>query len=188
MRLFLAIDLNEGVRVRIADELAPLKPLAPKAKWTRVEQWHLTLVFLGEMDEAKLPLLRDVCEKVARTHAPFALCAQGSGRFGSPEHPTALWVSVLGDSGHLALLFRDLEANLVPLGHKPEPRAYQPHITLARSRNSAGDARLARCADALAEIHFGTLAVHEFVLFQSQLSREGSKYTKIATFRLGGGA
>ena len=179
MRLFIAVEVGEEVRNRIAVELDRLRRMAPDAKWVRVDSMHLTLAFLGQVSEEKVPAIRSAIEKVARMSAPLWLQAKGIGGFGSSRRPRVLWVGLSGDVELLAQSRHRLEAELVPLGYQPERRPFSPHLTLARARNPNGDPKLLRCLEYGREMDFGRAKVDQMVLFRSDLSPQGARYTAL---------
>ncbi len=179
MRLFIAVELGEEVRNRIAVELNALQRMAPDAKWVRVESTHVTLAFLGHQPEERVPAIRAAIEKVAATGHSLSLQARGIGSFGSSRRPRVLWVGLHGEMGLLAQSQRRLEAELVPLGYQPERRAFNPHLTLARARNPSGDAKLLRCVEYGRDMDFGRAQVDRMVLFRSDLSPRGARYTAL---------
>src|SRR6185295_11606101 len=116
-RLFVAVDLGTAVR-RALDELErELKPLARDARWVAPENAHLTLAFLGSMEEARVPELSKALGPVAAGAAPFELRLQGGGAFGSSRKPRVLWVGVEGDVATLQALHGRTEAALQPFGY-----------------------------------------------------------------------
>ncbi|MHB8874093.1 MAG: RNA 2',3'-cyclic phosphodiesterase [Myxococcaceae bacterium] len=179
MRLFVAIELGDEIRARATEEIQRLAKRAPDVKWVRPEAMHLTLAFLGEVEEEKLPALEAAIETVAARHRPVSLAVSGGGTFGGSKHPRVLWSALSGDLDELAQIQADLAAALVPLGYTPELRDFQPHLTFARARNPRGDAALADCAQALQSTRLGEVTVRELVLFQSQLSPKGARYTAL---------
>jgi 2'-5' RNA ligase len=179
MRLFIAVELGEEVRSRIAVELGSLQRIAPDAKWVRVESMHVTLAFLGHLPEEKVPAIRSAIEKAAATGHPLSLHARGLGSFGSSRRPRVLWVGLHGEMELLAQSQHRLEAELVPLGYQPERRAFNPHLTLARARNPSGDAKLLRCLEYGRDLDFGRAQVDRIVLFRSDLSPKGARYTAL---------
>jgi 2'-5' RNA ligase len=168
MRLFTAVTLGSTIEARTLAGLERLRALAPHARWVKVEGVHLTLVFLGDVDEARLPELRAALEPVGPRHAPFVLSVGGGGSFGSPSHPRVLWADVRGATEALKALQADTAAALQPLGFEPEHREYTAHLTLARSKDPRGDPALARCSQTLAEADFGEGRVDRLILFESK--------------------
>jgi 2'-5' RNA ligase len=168
MRLFTAVTLGATIEARATAELERLRALAPHARWVKAEGVHLTLVFLGDVEEARLPSLREALQTVGPLHAPFVLSVGGGGSFGSPAHPRVLWADVRGAKDALKALQADTAAALQPLGFEPEHREYTAHLTLARAKAPRGDPGLARCAQALEASDFGEGRVDRLVLFESR--------------------
>ncbi len=186
MRLFIAIDLGDEVRGSVRQELAKLQPLAPHAKWAHLEGMHVTLVFLGYVEDARVPEVKAIAEEVARRHGPVKFAVEGVGGFGSSTRPRVLWVGLTGDIEVLGALKSDLEKRLAPLGYQPEKRPFKPHLTLARSRAPSGDPALARCIRSCRASTFGQAKVDRIILFRSDLSPKGARYTPLCEPRLSG--
>src|SRR5215510_917522 len=109
MRLFIAIDLGEEVRGAVSRQLAKLQPLSPNAKWVKVEGMHVTLVFLGYIDDAQVPQVKAIAEEVASRHGPVSLSVEKIGGFGSSTRPRVLWLGLTGDTEALSAIKSDLE-------------------------------------------------------------------------------
>ncbi|QSQ22600.1 RNA 2',3'-cyclic phosphodiesterase [Pyxidicoccus parkwayensis] len=168
MRLFTAVTLGSTIESRATSEMERLRALAPHSRWVKAEGVHLTLVFLGEVEEARLPSLREALEPVGSRHAPFVLSVGGGGSFGSPSRPRVLWADVRGETDALKALQADAAAVLQPLGFESEHREYTAHLTLARAKDPHGDPALARCAQALHTSDFGEGRVDRLILFESR--------------------
>lgn len=168
MRLFTAVTLGATIEARTTAELARLRQVAPHARFVKADGVHLTLVFLGEVEEARLPPILAALETVGPRHAPFTLSVGGGGGFGSPSRPRVLWADVRGQTDALEALQVDTAAVLEPLGFKPEHREYKAHLTLARAKDPRGDPALARCVQALEGAELGEGRVDRLVLFESR--------------------
>ncbi|MHA7634219.1 RNA 2',3'-cyclic phosphodiesterase [Corallococcus sp. M7] len=167
MRLFTAVTLGEVLTAETERGIERLRALAPDAKWVRPEGVHLTLLFLGDVDDSRLPELRDALEPVGLYHAPFVLSVAGGGTFGPPSHPRVLWADVRGDTAALKALQADVARALEPLGFTSEHGEYIAHLTLARARPPRGDPALAACARELRSASWGEGRVDRLVLFES---------------------
>ena len=102
MRLFIAIDLGQAVRALVEKEIERLRALAPNAKWVKAEGIHLTLVFLGHIEDARAEEVKAIVSEVARRHPPLQLKVEGIGGFGSSARPRVLWAGLAGDVAPLA--------------------------------------------------------------------------------------
>ena len=117
----------------LAETLAAVRPLEPDVRWTRPEQWHLTLVFLGEVAEERLPGLTERLARAARRHPSLRLRFAGGGRFGD----RVLWTRVEGDREPLRRLAGSATAAARRAGIGVDDRPYRPHLTLARNPQGA---------------------------------------------------
>ena len=185
LRLFVAVNPAPHVRGRLKESLARVRRLAPSARWVDVGSMHVTLVFLGHTPDEMVAELETTLGKAARLRSPFDLQVRGAGVFGGSS-PHVLWTAVAGDVDALTAVQRDLVTAITPLGWTPEDRPYSPHLTLARSRERRGDRALAACADALAGEDFGLTRVDAAVLYRSDLTHTGPRYTQIAVFPFSG--
>ena len=188
MRLFIAVDIEESLRRRIAAELPRLRTIAGGARWVRPELIHLTLVFLGEVDGATAPRIEEHARAVAERQPPIVLRARGGGIYGKPRGPRVLWIGLEGDLAPLAGVQQDLTRELTPLGFAPEARAFSPHLTLARARAPRGDPALSACHEALAGLDWGESRASALVVYRSEMSRDGPHYTALARLPLRGGS
>jgi RNA 2',3'-cyclic 3'-phosphodiesterase len=187
LRLFIAVDPGSAVSEQIARAIAEIRPFSPGAKWIANQEggYHITLVFLGSVDEARLPELVSAVSEVARRHAPLTLQITKGGGFGRSSRPRVLWAGVTGDVEALTAIQKDVEAAAISFGVAPEDRAFTPHITLARAKTPGGDVGLSAAASALRAIDFGEARVSELLVYRSDLTPAGPRYTAVARAPLG---
>jgi 2'-5' RNA ligase len=180
MRLFVALDIPDGVRRALRELIARLKPECADARWVRPEGMHVTLKFLGETHGAKLD---SITAALSPVHAdrPVDLDFRGLGFFPNEFHPRVIWCGVKGSS-NLASLAGSVDAALQPLGFSRESREFSPHLTLARFDSHKGLDTFVRAANNLKSYDFGSAQQSEFYLYQSVLKRGGAEYTRLATF------
>ncbi|MBP6011721.1 MAG: RNA 2',3'-cyclic phosphodiesterase [Alphaproteobacteria bacterium] len=175
IRLFTAIEIPESVRLR----LSLLQGGVPGARWTPPENLHLTLRFIGEVDEAVANDIDDVLSSLrARS---FDLTLKAAGEFGGRD-PHALWVGVAPNEA-LHHLVAKVESALQRMGLEAESRKYTPHVTLARLR----DAPLPKVREFLAAhaaFDSGPFRAREFALYSSHPSARGSLYRAERTYPL----
>jgi 2'-5' RNA ligase len=184
-RLFVAVDPAPAVRDRLADAIARVRPLAPRARWVDAAALHVTLAFLGDTPEDQVAALSAAIGAAARQHAPMDVRFAAAGTFGG-KRPRILWVGVAGEVDALVAAGRDLGVALGPWGYVPE-RDLTPHLTLARAGDRSGDPALHAAAAALAGDDFGATRLEAMVLYRSELSPKGARYTAVATLPFGGG-
>jgi 2'-5' RNA ligase len=182
MRLFVAVDLSDAARRALAAEqkriAAALGSSAGGLRWVNADVAHLTLVFLGNVDDRRVPALveaigRDVMQ------APFEMVVEGLGVFPPQRAPRVLWLGVTGGAAELIQLQGDLARRIAALGYPREDRAFHPHLTLGRWKAS----RPADRDRVLKLAHPGEstrTAIDRATLYQSRLSPSGSAYTALA--------
>ncbi|HYU31666.1 MAG TPA: RNA 2',3'-cyclic phosphodiesterase [Thermoanaerobaculia bacterium] len=187
MRLFVAMEIPEAVRREVARRVAGLRERLPRARWVDVENIHLTLLFLGQVDDAKVPALAAALREAFAKHPPLDLRLAEAGTF-PPRRPARVaWVG-MESPGDLAALHRDITAAAVEtVGFEPEERPFHPHVTLARCEpNWPRDA-----ADKFVAAFPGTIGqpwtAERGVLMESKLSPRGARYGIAAELPLSGG-
>ncbi len=179
MRLFTGIDLLGGVRERLERLLMHLRPAA-HLKWSPVYNLHLTLKFIGEWPEEKLPQLAEALRSIP-ARQPIVAEVKGLGWYPNPHHPRVFWVGVQAGEP-LQNLVRDLEAALAPLGIAKEDREFSAHLTLARIKDPVPLQALRGVIAQLESLEFGSFPVDRFYLYRSQPGAAGSIYTKLSEF------
>jgi 2'-5' RNA ligase len=194
MRLFIALDIDETTRDRIARFMDGISPFAPDARWVTSESLHVTLKFIGEQPDGSVDQIRLALQSVAASTTEIHF--RGYGFFPTAKSARVFWTGM--DAGpQLGTLAAAIDDATAALGIAKEDRAFSPHLTLARSRGGSGAPRslatdkpnraFERLQEKLAARpapEFGTMTPREFFLYQSQLSPKGSKYTKLAAFAL----
>jgi 2'-5' RNA ligase len=189
MRLFVAVEIGDALSARAAELSRELQrraaDAAPRAKvtWVPADRLHLTVRFIGEIDDARA---QTVCEalKPALPVSAFDLTLHGAGAFPKGGSPRVLWVGVTAGREPLLAIEGEVTSRLTPLGIEEEARAFSPHLTLARVREPAG-LRTARLLDGLTEREVGTARIDAITLFQSTLSPKGPTYTPLLRSPLG---
>jgi 2'-5' RNA ligase len=193
MRVFIGIDLDPEVRGRISRFIEGVESFAPEARWGRPESLHITLKFIGEQTPEQVNAIAEVMRLVEGK--AFDIRLAGYGFFPTVKAPRVFWIGI--QAPQLTELAETVDMATAELGIVPENRPYSPHLTLARAggrsgapRRQKGDAPnkvfavLEKRLATLGELDFGRMTVREFILYQSQLSPGGSKYTKLHRFPL----
>jgi RNA 2',3'-cyclic 3'-phosphodiesterase len=179
MRLFTGIDLSEEIRERLERLLMHLRPVA-HLKWSPVYNLHLTLSFIGEWPEQKLPQLEDALRSIP-PRCPFPAEVKGVGWYPNAHHPRVFWAAVLGGEP-LQSLVRDVNDTLAPLGIAKEEREFSAHLTLARIKDPAPLQPLRNAIAHMESLEFGSFQPDRFHLYRSQPGSAGSIYTKLSDY------
>ena len=199
-RTFIAIEIPPDIRRCMKDHIDHLRAVFPdvRASWTREDNQHLTLRFLGNVPVARIPALSDAVAAAAHEIKPFDLVINGCGTFPPHGRPKVLWIgagsadvssasslSQTPNNQHpLAALHEGLEDRCAAAGFEREPRSFHPHLTIARLRESKGSRALAEHHKQLG-FSAQTFTVSELVVFRSELSSKGSKHAALARHELG---
>ena len=183
MRTFIAIDLEPGLKTALQALILALKTTGADIRWAQTNGLHLTLKFLGEIDEEKSAVVKRTLQEVAGRHASFPLRLEGAGAFPGEHKPRVLWAGFAAEKGLLA--FQDeLERELERDGFPREERTFHPHLTLGRVKGPG------RIRDAMLELEkhgrdsLGKMTVHKVALFESRLHPEGVEYRVLAEYEL----
>ena len=182
LRLFIALELPE----RWKEELAATQERVRRRlkfplKWVRPEGVHLTLKFLGAVDEARLAAIQEAVAGTAGRHAPLTLKLGELGSFGG-RRPRVVWVGLGGETSQLGILQASIDKTMAGLGFEPEVRTYNAHLTLARVPD-----RLSRLQQDEILHAVGNVAppmpvettFDEVSLMQSTLRRDGAVYERL---------
>jgi 2'-5' RNA ligase len=189
LRLFIAIPIPEPVRdeiIRVQQELQPLVP-PNVVRWTRPDQFHLTLRFLGDVPADGVEDLKQSVNAVCRIVRPLFLRAEGVGFFPNPRSPRVIWVGINDGEECLVDLQKQIETAVGPFSPEPGEKNFTGHVTLGRLKNPrpADTRELAARAQLLEKRLFGEWTAHEIEIIRSELSPAGARHTSLAAFRLG---
>jgi 2'-5' RNA ligase len=193
MRLFIALDIDDGISQRIQQFVEGVSGFASEARWVRPESMHVTLKFLGEQREESVGAIKRAVAAV--NGEPFEIGFRGFGFFPTLKSARVFWVGIAAGP-QLAVLASAVDRATSALGIPPEDHAYNPHLTLARGGRSAAPGerkndrpnrsfqKLQEKLAAMPTPEFGTMTAREFFLYQSQLVRGGARYTKLERIEL----
>ena len=158
------------------------------------ESLHVTLKFIGEQTPEQAEAIAERLQRIESS--AFDIRSAGYGFFPTVKAPRVFWIGIQAGM-QLAALAESIDVATAELGVPREDRPYSPHLTLARAGGRSGSPKrqkgdipnatfavLEKRLSALREIDFGTMTAREFILYQSQLSPGGSKYTKLQRFSI----
>lgn len=187
-RLFVAVDPPDSV----VEEIAALREAGPQpgreehtldARWTDPAQYHLTLRFVGEVEEYRVDAIQDaVAPDRDESPGPFELRPSGLGVFPSRRNPRILWVGFENAPGLLSLR-KGLEERLVESGLDPDDRSFVPHLTVARLDGTpAGEVH--RFVKAHRDFSTRSFRVDAYHLYESELRSSGARHRRLETYSL----
>jgi 2'-5' RNA ligase len=187
MRVFIAIDIDDGIRkglAKLQNELLDKVDIKKSdAKWVNPRTMHLTLKFLGEIRDVQAVDICNVTKEVAGRHKSFDIAIESVGFFGG-RSARVLWVGVGQGSENLLQLQEDLEQSLSAAGWPPETRKFAGHLTLCRVRNSGAGVKLARLTEEYRDYKLGVMPADSLCVYQSELTPEGPFYTLLGNYEL----
>jgi 2'-5' RNA ligase len=186
LRTFIAVDPGKPIRDRLVALQENLAKAGTEVKWVESENLHVTLLFLGEVDERSVP---EVCRVVAEStqrQVPFLMTVEKAGCFPTPRRPRVLWVGVGEGAQPLCAVHDALEPPLLDLGcYRREERQFSPHITLGRVKSDRPTEQLAAALAKQAGWKGGEVPVREILIMSSELTPKGPLYTVLSRAKLG---
>lgn len=187
VRTFIAVEVSDEVRAAAARLVDRLARTEAKVKWVDPHNMHLTVKFLGDVAQTQVPEICRVTNDAVRDLSPFDVGLAGAGAFPTLARPRTIWLGLSAGIEPLTRLHKAIDTAVRKLGFAREGRKYHPHLTLGRVRG--GGSRLASLADAIRdhqEYAAGVSSIDEVVVFSSELTRDGPRYTALGRGALGG--
>lgn len=180
-RIFTAIDISEEAKQKASDYIEKLRGEFPHLRvgWERAEKFHLTLKFLGNVDERQLKNLSEAVEQTAEQLSIFKLRISETGAFPSTRNARILWLGVRDAPGSLRHLNEILENECARNGFEKEKRDFKPHLTIGRLRQPAQSKELIEqhLRNDFPAVEF---AISEITIYESRLQKSGSIYSIVS--------
>ncbi|HYN23342.1 MAG TPA: RNA 2',3'-cyclic phosphodiesterase [Thermoanaerobaculia bacterium] len=184
MRLFVALEIPEPVRREVARRVAGLRDRLPRARWVDLEKIHLTLLFLGQIPEDKIPVLSAKLRDAFARHSAITVRLGSGGTF-PPKRPARVaWIGLDAPEELAAIQTDAVAAAAGAVGFQPEERPYQSHVTLARCEPFWPRDAIDKFTAAFPGEIGPPFTVDRGVLMESKLSPRGSRYRVVEAFPL----
>jgi len=183
LRLFIAARPPDSVRRGLSDLLQLLVTGGDGVKWVRSDSIHLTLKFLGSVDEAMVGAINDAAAGCARGVGEIELSVGGVGAFPDMRRPRVVWVGLAGQIQRLESVAAALEEACFSLGFPKEGRAFRPHLTLGRVRDRLPVETIKKIEQSK-NVMLGDMVVDAIELIKSDLQPSGAVYTTLTHFPL----
>ncbi len=188
IRSFIGIDIGDEIRKKAVALQEHLARTCAGVKWVAPESLHLTLLFLGEVEDRDLAAVCKTVDKVARKQQAFPLHVSGAGAFPTLRRPKVIWGGVSEGADPVRKLHGLIEAKLLELGvYIKEEKGYAPHITLGRVKSEADGQELAPELAKLLAWDGGRTTVNQIIVYSSEPRRAGPEYVVMARTHLVGG-
>ena len=180
VRCFIAVEVNEIKVIKaLRNAQHRLASTGGSLKLVEKENIHLTLKFLGDVDETQLEKVKAVVSSINLT--PFNLSMKGIGVFPNLRRPRTIWAAVTGGVSEITEIYSRMEDVLEGLGFHRENRTFSPHVTIARVRDGRNRDQLAEGIHEIRDLTFGSFKVERIVLKKSVLTPRGPIYSTIAS-------
>lgn len=183
LRAFIAIELPKNTLEAIDKQTATLRQILGNEiiRWVPTQNMHLTLKFLGDIASSHVDFLKQLLTREAESHSQFNLHLSGLGSFPTSRRPRLLWIGIHAPPD-LATLQKSIETGTSRLGYEQEERAFSPHLTIGRTRQSINQLELQKIRGTLGTIQLGNIPaarVDSIHLVKSDLLPSGSIYTNL---------
>lgn len=187
MRTFIAINLNQELKETLSqliEELKRLDPARKSVRWVNQQAMHLTLKFLGEIDESKAEEIKKVLEQISNKSRTFTMRISGTGYFPPDKRkPRVLWLGIEEEESLKDLQSR-LEEEMENLGFPKENREFHPHLTLGRVKIPSNLREIMLHLEQFESRKFGEMEVRKITFFKSVLKPAGAEYSVLSEFEL----
>lgn len=184
MRAFIAIEIPAGVKEAIAAVQARIRSAAVVANWSRPQGLHLTLKFLGEVRESRVPEIMQAVALALSERERFRLELEGVGAFPNPAAARVVWVGIVGEVGKLVALQGVVDQVVVGLGLARDDRPYTPHLTIGRIRQIRKRAGWLQEFEAFKNHRLPGFDVTSICLMESKLLPSGAVYRQLGAVAL----
>ena len=185
IRSFLAFELPVEIKKQIGTISSELKKMSLPVRWVSIDNIHLTIVFLGSVDEDIMGDVEEKVDVVVKRFSAFKAKLNKVGAFPHWKRPRVIWIGLNGDVGRLSDLRNELQEELKVLAFVPEKRPFRPHLTLGRFKGPMNrDEDIKWICDRYRDINSDLYQLNELILYKSELKPDGPVYTKMATWPL----
>lgn len=182
MRSFIALEFEDELKKNLVNIQNKIKENSLKGTWTHEDNFHLTLKFLGEIDENSTIDIDKVLEKTCKNHSPINLTFSDLGYFKGERDLRVLWLGTKGDLDKVNALYEEIENEMYYLGFQKENRAFKPHITLGRRVVLNKD--FSKIKDIISEDLNYDFTLKKITLMKSEEIMKKRVYTPIKTYNL----
>ncbi|MDN3513331.1 MAG: RNA 2',3'-cyclic phosphodiesterase [Candidatus Brocadia sp.] len=179
VRIFVAVEITGEIRKKLAEFQDELKKVDADVGWVAPENLHITLKFIGHIDEEKIEAVTGIIKDALAHIKPFDLRYAGVGTFPTEKNPRVIFADVIDTGGVLAKIHERLDNQLMAVGVEHENRKFEAHLTVGRIKTRRNVRRLIEHLNSYNGFDFGSERVMQVALMKSDLSPEGPIYTKL---------
>lgn len=179
VRLFVAVEITGEIRKKLAEFQDELKEVDADVGWVAPENLHITLKFIGSIDEEKIETVTNMIKDSLTHIKPFDLDYTGVGTLPKEKNPRVIFADVIDMGGILAKIHERLDNQFMALGVEHEDRKFSAHLTVGRIKTRRNIRRLIENLNSYQGFDFGSDRVAQVVLMKSDLLPKGPVYTKL---------
>ncbi|MGQ9706899.1 MAG: RNA 2',3'-cyclic phosphodiesterase [bacterium] len=176
LRSFIALPLSKPLRENLITLIEELSRVSTKIKWVEKENLHITIRFLGDIDDELVKKISDILDDIAGGVVPFPFKVEGVGAFPHPKRARVIWAGVSQGFDEMVKIEKEISKRLEEIGIPKEEKAFHPHITIGRVKFPKGNLELAKYINESKGRVYGGEAVSEIILMKSTLTPKGSIY------------
>ncbi|MEE8638452.1 MAG: RNA 2',3'-cyclic phosphodiesterase [Candidatus Margulisiibacteriota bacterium] len=184
MRTFISVELPDEVKKNIVELINELKNTGAAVKWMEAKNLHITLKFLGWVEDRNLDNLIDLTTRAAAGKGSFKARFEELGTFPEGKSPRVVWVGTAEGGDKLCALAKALEETLSTAGFRKEEREFRPHITIGRIKDKKGVDKLKEKIKSIKDAKFGEVLVDRICIMKSTLTPKGPIYEKVKEVKL----
>ncbi len=182
-RLFIAIDLSDVPEIQLLQNSLKLKLGGSQINWTKSENQHITIKFLGSTAKEIIPKICETLDEISKNTEPFKLISSNLGVFGSSYKPRIIWLS-FAETKILEDLAKTVHQKAIPLGFEPDRQNFVPHLTLGRIRKIDSKRYFQQIMEELRHPEIPEIYIDKIYLYESRLQKNGAEYQIIEEFSL----
>lgn len=185
IRIFIAVNIPESIRNEVFNLQKILRDNNGDIKWVRPESMHITLKFLGNVQEDRIDDIGICIKDAVKQVSPFNVLIKGTGAFPNDRRPRVLWVGIKNEEKILSVLAERIDRSLGKLDFKMEGRKFSAHLTLGRVRSLKNINKIIRIMHTEG-FNSSAFTVHEVIIVKSELKPDGAVYTILKRIKLEG--
>ncbi len=184
IRAFIAVEIDKTNKQRLSKLISDLKKSNTDIKWVSEHQMHLTLKFLGNIEQDRVQVISDALKSIADNFKGFDIRLSKIGAFPNLRRPRVIWLDIDKGAEELKSLSSKIEIELEKIGFKKEKREFKSHLTLGRVRSLKNIENLEKIINKTDFQPLNEIKIDKLVLFQSTLTPKGATYTQLVAAEL----
>ncbi len=186
IRAFISVEIPDEIKGALQDIQQAFRESRDRITWVRPQGMHITLKFLGDIEEGSIPEIGARMQKAGDNIEPFVIHLLGAGVFPGMKKPRVLWAGIREGAEDLKKIQEDLDSRLEDLGFPISIRPFSPHITIGRIKDIRDPRWFAAQMEKHGDTEIGSMRAESIHLFESRLRPDGAVYTERFFAPLGG--